>query len=99
MNSIQYLTGYLVIFFCVLNGIYAIANRKYLGKNGTYNRAKRKYPNTTQRQWAIFDGCFYILFGVMFSRSGLFALIIIIPIYYIGRELLGKFIFSKHKNP
>lgn len=94
MNLFQYLFGYLLVLFLILNGVSAIFRGKYLGENSTYKTVKLKYPNTTQRQWAIFDGSIYILFGIMFLINGLFALILLIPMYYIGREISGKYIFN-----
>lgn len=84
---------YLFIIFLIINGLMAIIKGKYLGKNATYNVIKHKYPDGTQRQWAIFDGFLYIITGLLFYNIGIFALLVMFILYYIGKNILAKHIF------
>ncbi|GFZ31388.1 hypothetical protein CSC2_19140 [Clostridium zeae] len=83
----------LFIIFLIINGIMAIIKGKYLGKNGTYNVVKYKYPEGTERQWAIFDGGLWIIAGVLFYYIGFFALLVLIILYYAGKNIFSKHVF------
>ncbi|GFP75348.1 hypothetical protein [Clostridium fungisolvens] len=87
------ISEYLLIIIFIINGLLAIIKGRYLGKNGTYNVVKSKYPDGTERQWAIFDGVLWIITGVLFYYIGFFALLVLIILYYIGKNILANYIF------
>ncbi|HEY8909961.1 MAG TPA: hypothetical protein VIM51_06725 [Desulfosporosinus sp.] len=74
-------------------GMYAIAFRKYPGKQMSYDSARKKYPTASERKLTWFDGIFCILFGVIYMIPGiapLVALATLLIAYYPVKVMFLK---------
>ncbi|MBU3112505.1 hypothetical protein [Clostridium lacusfryxellense] len=71
-------------------GIYAIVFNKYPGKEMSYENAKKKYNEASERKVTLFDGIFCILYGVAYASLGVVFLAILLVAYYPIRIICLK---------
>ncbi|MBC8061158.1 MAG: hypothetical protein H7Y18_10875 [Clostridiaceae bacterium] len=71
-------------------GIYALVYNKYPGKNVSYENAKKKYNTVNERKLTVFDGSFYISYGLAYGFLGMYVSGIILIAYYPVRTTLLK---------